>query len=106
MSAINEASTKKKRQGLEHFQVVNTWKIWENLLRESIEALQTQEGESLEPLIYSQWIRSTVIIWTCNGHLKCAEEWAYMAAFTGQLKVQEAGQPKKASLTCPCVCHP
>ena len=106
MYAINEASTKKKRQGLEHFQVVNTWKIWENLLRESIEALQTQEGESLEPLIYSQWIRSTVIIWTCYGHLKCAEEWAYMAAFIGQLKVQEAGQPGKASLTCPCVCHP
>lgn len=38
---------------------MNTWRIWENLLRESIEALQTQGGESLEPLIYSQWIRST-----------------------------------------------
>lgn len=32
---------------------MNTWKIWENLLRESTEALQTQGGESLEPLIYS-----------------------------------------------------
>ena len=32
---------------------MNTWKIWENLLRESIEALQTQGGESLEALIYS-----------------------------------------------------
>lgn len=29
------------------------------------------------------------------------EEWAYMAAFIWQLAVQEAGQPKKASRTCP-----